>query len=413
MPPVSNEGSSMFRPRKPVSFLVVVAAAVCCSIPTALAGIPQKPAAQKAAVTLAAPSLQYVGPLEGVEQFYTQQNADTKVQQALDTGMNVIRVRLRWKYTSGAPSANTTAVCNLAHAAEEKGLKAIILSLEPDQTVWPLAQTDMDRFLTNISNYDQGLFDSGSDCIAHPSNLQVMWMFGNEPNVHTFCDGSDKGFNPPSGLLAQHKECAKREALLLHNSYAFIQTEKVKYGQNLKPIDLQVIGGGLSSNDAPIDLLQKYFQARTDLGYKSCDMDYFGFHPYGLGGNPFYGLRLETKVAATLKVNGCGVPIFYTEMGFTTAPPLDNSHPCPAYAKNTPEAQYISLLGTAFSMTLSTKNVVGYINMQLNDEVCRSGGWSSGLYYSDGTPKPFHDQARQIFQNALSPQLRVATPPTN
>ena len=399
----------MFRLRKPVVFLVVVAAAACCSIPTALAGkSPQPPARTKSA---APAPLQYAGALEGVEEFYNPQEAEAKVQQALDTGLNTIRIRLLWNLDPLPHLRDTRAVCYAAHAAEAKGLKALILSLEPTQTVWPLIQGDVDLFLANIGNYDQGLFDQGSNCIAHPSKLQIIWMIGNEPNVHYVCDGSDKDpYHPRWGMLVEHQKCAEREALLLHASYAFIQGEEKKYG-----VDLKVIGGGLSSNDAPFDLLARFFQARQDKGYPpGCDMDYFGFHPYPLGKNngPYYGFNLYPTLVKMLRANKCTVPIFYTEMGYTTTPPANGSRPC-SYFEGAflSEEQYAETLNNAVAMSLS-QGVIGVINMKLNDEFCRVNGWSSGLYYSDGTPKPFLDQVRTIFQNALNPLRQAASPPT-
>lgn len=413
----------MFRPRKPVSFLVVIAAAACCSIPTAHAGAMAHPltAQTGSAVTTAASNLQYVGTLEGVEQFYDPQKAEAKVQQAIATGENTVMVRVLWNYAALPPSINTTEVCNAAHAAEKYGLKTLILSLEPTQTVWPLSQPDLEWFTNNIKAYDKMLFDpvSKSDCISDHSPLQIIWNIGNEPNVHYVCDGSDKDpkTRPIGGMLAEHQACATRMALLYHASYSFIQQEKQKpeYKTSLKPNDLQVIVGGLSSNDAPFDMLTRYFQARHDLGYTPCgDMDYFGFHPYPLGksNGPYYGFNLYPKLVKMLKAHGCTVPIFYTEMGFTTRPPSDGSHPCDLFANAfLAEEQEAQTLNNAVAKSIS-QGVIGIINMQLNDEICRVNGWSSGFYYSDGSPKPFRDQVRQIFQNALSPQLRVASPPT-
>jgi hypothetical protein len=383
------------------------------SAPNAHAAPPShQPASKKAMI---AGPLQYTGSLEGVEKFYTQQDADRKAQQAVDSGLNTIRVRLLWNFESLPPSRNTHAVCNLARAGEQKGLKAVILSLEPTKAVWPLIQPDIDRFLANIGEYDKALFDAGSECIAHPSKLQVIWMIGNEPNIDNFCDGSDKDPKTrPDGMLAQHQACADRMVRLYHASYDFIRQEKEKYKDTLKPgIDLQMIGGGLSSNDAPFDLLARYFQIRRDLGFTGCDMDRFGFHPFPLHqeNGPYFGFKLEPKLAAMLRANKCPVPIFYTEMGFTTRPPADGSHPCDKFANAfLGEEQFAEVVNNAVAMARS-QGVIGIVNMQLNDESCRTNGWSSGLYYSDGTPKPFLGQVRQIFQNALNPPPAAAAPP--
>jgi hypothetical protein len=400
----------MIRLRKPVVFLVVVAAAVCCSISTANAvNKPHQPVPKQAV----APALQYAGTLEGSEEFYTPQDAEAKVQQALNTNENTILVRVLWDYTALPPSINTTEVCNLAHAAEKYGLKAIILSLEPTQTVWPLIKPDMDWFLDNIRAYDRMLFDpvNKSDCLSDHSQLQIMWSIGNEPNVHYVCDGSDKDpkTRPVGGMLAEHQACATRMALLYHASYKAIRDEKTKYG-----VDLKVIVGNLSSNDAPLDQMAKYFQARQDLGYPPCgDMDYFGFHPYPLGesNGPNYGFNLFPKLVKLWKSHNCTVSIFYTEMGFTTKPPADGSRPCTYFeGAFLSEEQAAQTLNNAVAMSLS-QGVIGVINFKLNDEKCRQGGWSSGFYYSNGDPKPFLDQVRNIFQNALNPQRRAASSP--
>lgn len=384
--------------------LAVSVAALSLAAPSALA-VHALPDSSVPAPTAAAAPLQYIGALEGVESFDTPQDAAMHVQQALDTGLNTLRVRLVWNYSSGAPSSNLTAVCNVAHAAEQLGLKALVLGLEPAQTVWPVVGNPADRgwFEANLRDYDRKLFDPGSGCLARPSNLQIMWLIGNEPNVHTFCDGSDKGTGSPSGLLAQHQACADSLAPLMHESYATIQADEKQYN-----VDLKVIQAGLSSNDAPLDLLIKYFQERRTLKYVGCDADYIGFHPYPLHKNLLYGLGLVPKLVALLQANGCALPIFFTEGGFTTAPPADGSRPCPSSNASVTQSQYTTLLSDLLA-TGVRYGVVGYINMLIQDDPC--GGWSSGWYYSDGTPKPFRDQVRQIFLSALNPQRRLASQP--
>jgi len=344
-----------------------------------------------------------IGVTMGIHEFYTEAAADTMMQRVHDSGLSAVRVVIVWNHDYLPHSRDTHAICYAAHAAQAQGLRTLIIGLEPSRDVWPLIQGDLDLFDNAIGNVDQGLFDPGSSCLARPSGLQIVWMIGNEPNVETFCDGSDKGLNPPVGTLAVHQECAEREALLLHSSYAFVQADERKYGVNLP-----VIGGALSSNDAPFDFLRRFCKARKALGYKAPDMDYVGFHPYpdGPADGPYFGLKLEPRLAAELESKQCfgrAVPVVYTETGYETDPPPDKGYTGSSArtAFVSSEAKYPSLFRHALRMTLS-QGVAGYFNMLLDDEQRLNPGWQSGWYYWDRSPKSFLPSVEKLVANVAA-----------
>jgi len=374
-------------------------------------------------------SLQYVGFMMGIHEFYNYDQALMMMQKVRTQGVNTVRVFIRWDYKPAPVSSDLQGVANAAKAAEQVGLKALILNLTPTQTVWPLNDYDMTWFKNNIVAYDQVLFDPSSDYISHPSPLQIIWAIGNEPNIDTFCNGADKDPKTAAvGWQDQHKVCADREARLLHASYGLIRSEKAYYQSkgSLKPNDLQVIGGLLSSNDAPLDFITQWIKARQNLGFKTCDMDIFGYHPYTMpGGNLYSGFYLVPKLVAALKAMKCPLPIIFTEMGYPTRPPVDpgsdlrstltrmgyNELPGGNIDPGMPLSQYVGTIDEAMKITLSYPQVIGALNMLLNDERRITNGWQSGWCYWDGSPKPFLSQVQQIFQDALIPRP-VTTPRT-
>jgi hypothetical protein len=369
----------------------LAAAAAACCLP-----LPDAYGTSKASAVLPLG----IGVTMGIHEFYTEAAADQMMQRVHDSGLNAVRLVILWNHDYLPHSRDTHAICFAARAAEARGLRTLIIGLEPSKSVWPFIQDDLELFDNAIGNIDQGLFDAGSNCLTRPSSLRIVWMIGNEPNVETFCDGSDKGLNPPVGMLAEHQECAAREALLLHSSYAFIQADERKYG-----VELPVIGGALSSNDAPFDFLGRFCEARKTLGYKAADMDYFGFHPYadGPADGPYYGLKLEPRLAATLRSRQCfgrSVPVVYTEIGYETEPPPDKGYTGSAArsAFVSSEANYPSLFRHALRMTVS-QGVAGYFNMLLDDEQCLNPGWQSGWYYWDRSPKPFLPEVEKLLTN--------------
>jgi hypothetical protein len=422
--------------------MVAIAAALCCSIPTANAAKPHPHAHMHAgivapvgnpAASKAPRALQYVGFMMGDHEFYTQAQAHLMMQRVHDQGVNTVRLFIRWNHTPGPPFYDLQAVAYAAQAAEQVGLKALILGLTPTQSSWPLSDYDLQWFKDNITAYDKVLFDPDSHYLSHPSPLQIIWAIGNEPNVDTFCTGADKDPKTAKvGWPAQHQACADREARLLHTAYPLIQSEKTnpEYLGSLKSNDLLVIGGLLSSNDAPLDFMTQWIKARQDLGYKTCDMDIIGYNPYTMpGGDLYSGINLVPDLVKALKAMKCPVPIFFTEMGYPTRPPVDpGSKLADTLARmgytdipatidpGLPLLDYIPTVSHAMALTLGYTQVIGALNMLLDDEQRVTNGWSSGWYYysKDGQlfPKPFLAQVQQIFRNALNPPSVVVKPPT-
>jgi hypothetical protein len=414
--------------------LVVLAAAVavfCLPLAEAQAAQPGHNVAKAkvAAVAITAPSLknhlQFAAVALGRENYFTPDQARGTRQRIDGAGFQGARVVVIWNGGSSPPSYDLDAVCNAAQASA--GHKVFMPNLRPDKNGWPSDAASLKAYTDTLAAFDTKIFtgtgSNGQPCwpAATPPQ-QFMWMIGNEANSHDFCNG-DQSTND---LLEIHKVCALRNAMLLHSSYVFLKGkngEEGKYGRSIL-----VVGGGLSSHDAPFDLLTKFLQDRKNLGYTGCDMDDFGFHPYSLNATDIYsGLALEPRVEAMLKAAGCPLKIIYTEMGVETAipggpgynyngvsncaKPASGGQPATPGALCVPEDQIPTVYKRFIQIMQSQPDVIGFMNFELDDEQYYSG-WQSGFYYFSHYPKSFISATKALFDNLNAVPAQPTVPPT-
>jgi hypothetical protein len=395
----------MSRLRK-LALLAATAAAFCLSVSPALAGShasPHHPAAQASAAPSDSAHLQFSAVALGRENYFFPDQAQQTRQRIDSAGFQGERVVIVWNGSAVPDHYDLDAACNAAQVSS--GQKVLMLNLRPDRNSWPADEASLGAFEQTIDTIDARVFwgtgSNGQPCwpsIAPPQ--QFMWMVGNEPNSHDFCNGDSS----TSDLLAIHRVCAQREALLLHRSYAFIKGQnwqdpsgqQGKYGHLI-----MVVGGGLSSHDAPYDYLSDYLKDRTVLGYKTCDMDYFGFHPYALNAtDPYSGFRsVETKLVPALKAAGCPLKVIYTEMGVETvtptAPGFNYNGTAPIGVCYVREDQMPAVYQQFIKLMQSQPDVIGFMNFEIDDEQGLNG-WQSGFNYFSGFPKPFVPVLRPI-----------------
>lgn len=404
----------MFRMRT-LAVLAATVAAVCLSVPIcAQAGSFTLPAVQQAQASLktalplqyhagdgihigpaaqhvrsvvkSVSHLQFSGVALGRENFFDRDQS-AKARLRIDgAGFQAVRDVFIWNGTDTPSDVDLTAACNAAQVSG--GLKVLMFNLRPGPKSWPADQASLDAYNKTLDAFLNKIFKgTGTDglpCLPAVSPPQIMLMIGNEPNSHTFCVGSGTSKDP---LETMHQACAIREAILLHSSYAFIQSEELTYGRSIL-----VVGGGLSSHDAPFDFLTRYLQAIKNLGYKTCDMDYFGYHPYALNAtDPYSGFpAVESKLVPMLKAAGCPLKIIYTEMGVETVIPNGYSYTgtAPAGVYCASEADMPAVYTQIVKIIQAQPDVIGFMNFELDDEV-NLGGWQSGFYYYSFYPKPF------------------------
>lgn len=402
----------MLRCRTLLVILAATAAALALSVLPALAG------------PKAGSNLQFSGFALGRENYFTPQMAQATRQREDGAGGQAMRIVFIWNGTAVPAGIDLDAACNAAQVSDSQ--KVLMLNLRPDKNAWPSDQASLDAFNQTIDAIDAKIFwgsgSNGQPCwpaVSPPP--QFMWMIGNEPNSKDFCNGDQSS----NDLMLIHQVCARREALLLHSSYAFIKgqpgsdqlSQQTKYGHAIS-----VVGGGLSSHDAPFDLLTKYFQAKSKLGYKSCDMDYFGYHPYALDAkNRYSGFKaVETTLVPALKAAGCPLKIIYTEMGAESAIPggpqdgynYNGSAPDPNKVLTVPESEFVGMWQQFVQIMQGQPDVIGFMNFELDDERDLSG-WQSGFYYFSGYPKSFTAAMKPLFGSIGDPlAAKASLPPT-
>jgi hypothetical protein len=337
------------------------------------------------------PPLTYLGAAMGMYEFSTPEKADSMMQRARDSGLNSIRANMDWHGESVPPSYNLDSACNAARSADQYGLKALVLDLMPQRDYW---QANNSGFVGAIGAYDARLF---SGCLSPLSQLQIMWMIGNEPNVKTFCGYQDPAQTEATAVTIRHRMCAKQAAMLYHAAYPFIKSDAKKYG-----VQMSVIGLGLSTHQDPMDFISQFCQARQRLGYKTPDMDYAALHPYILPDSvdQLSGYTLVPQAYAALQAKGClgsSVQMFFSEGGWETVTPDNQGYTCysPPSILSVPDDQYAALLGQGLQLSrkLGSK---AYFNELLLDQQCLNPGWQSGWFNWDGTPKPFLPAVRDV-----------------
>lgn len=409
--------------------LAVIAAAMSLAVPNAIAsngatgmtyGWPTaKPYKAPAAGTRifrvrAGSHLQFAAVTLGRENDFTPDLAAATRQREDNVGFQGERIVFIWNGTAVPADHDLNAACNAAQVSS--GHKVLMFNLRPDRNQWPADQVSLDAFNQTIDAIDKQIFwgtgTNGQPCWpATAPPQQFMWMIGNEPNSRDFCNG-DGSTNDLSGI---HKVCAQREVLLLHSSYGFIkgQNPQDSSGQQGKYGHLiSVVGGGLSSHDAPFDLLRQFLTDRK--GNKTCDMDYFGFHPYALNSkDPYGGFGLEPQIEAMLKAGGCPLKIIYTEMGVETSIPnlpgynYNGASNCTQFpggpgALCVSEDAFVATFQRFIQIMQGQPDVVGFMNFELDDEQNFSG-WQSGVDYFSGYPKSFVGALKPILMAIGNP----------
>jgi hypothetical protein len=321
--------------------------------------------------------------------FVNGTQANSTIKAVKDIGSNSIRLVVRGNGKAHPEPFQLDAVCNAAQAMVSNHMSTLILNLLPRNTGWPNTDEGRNNFISTYNDFLGYLLSKPAGCalgalpdgtVAPMLSIQVMPV--NEPNISTFCDAGTDDDN------LRHQICADWAARLVHLVYADIQAEESGYG-----VQIPVIGLSLGSHHNPVGFLSAYCKSRAALGYSGTDMEYIGFHPYALQGSndAMSGVRMTPELQAAVKACfGKAIPVKYTEVGWETTSPADKGYTCstPSSVLQVDPASYPAL--EVQMSRLATKYVVqGIYNFLLVDEQCLNPGWQSGMYYWDGSPKPF------------------------
>jgi hypothetical protein len=360
-----------------VGRVVVVALAVLALAPVARAGGPAM----------------LVGTADDTVRQPTLVAAKAKMGQLRLAGFDAVRVTQTWVPGAVAPSAEDVGVLqNVVGAAKLYGMEVMVAVSQFGSRTTPLTQkdqTDFASYVGSIAREVPGIRD---------------FIIGNEPNTNRFWlpqfnpDGSDAAAPAYESLLALTYDAVKA----------------------VSP-QLNVIGGALGPHggDKPPPADNKHSPTTfiTDMGaaYRASGrakpiMDEFAIHPYEDNSSQPPTTTHSTTTTITIAdydklvgllgkafdgtaQPGSTLPIVYGEFGVETQIPPEKQ---PLYngreSDNTkPVTEQIQgdYYRQAVGLSFCQANVRGVMILHAYDEptLGPSGGWQSGVFYADGTPK--------------------------
>jgi hypothetical protein len=245
-------------------------------------------------------------------------------------------------------------------------------------------------------------------------------IVGNEPNLSTF-------WKPQFGAGGSDL-AARAYADLLARSYDAIKTARP---------EAQVLGGALSPRGAdrpggsrpthsPTTFIRDLGAAFRTSGRDRPFMDAFAFHPYMEASKDSPSARHPENTTITIAdypklvslldqafrgtaQPGADLPVYYTEFGVQTVVPaskrrfyadLDSPARTDSVSFETQASYYRRALGLAYCQP----TVRGLFVFHTFDEPSL-GGWQSGLYFADRTPKPSLPAFKRTVADLRSGQL--------
>jgi len=319
--------------------------------------------------------------------------AQAQVDISHDAGFGAAIVSATWVRGQRKPSPSLLRVLrNVAASARSDGMRLYVVSwhgLGRDTPRGPAERADFAAY-------------TGALVQALPSLAGV--IVGNEPNLSTF-------WKPQFGARG-HDLAAREYADLLARSYDAVKA--VSPG-------VRVLGGALSPRGAdrpggrrpthsPTAFIRELGAAYRASHRSRPLMDAFAFHPYmqasrippsaahtkntsiTLADYPKLVALLDEAFRGTRQPGGTQLPIYYTEFGVQTrVPPAKlrfyDDRDSPARTDSVPFAVQAAYYRRALALAYCQPTVRGLFVFHTFDEP-GLGGWQSGLYFADRTPKP-------------------------
>jgi hypothetical protein len=389
-----------------MSILRIVALLALCAVLFCGAAAAKPPTDQgKVASSKLWPPLQMVGTSDNWGMYDSPDPAQPEkfIKMVKDAGFNTERLYIQWNPASPSPTQDQQRqLCNAATQVALNGVRNLILTMPPPPDAQPLEDATRQPYMYTWEKYFSYLFDPRFGCVsgnaswngqAVPKLASVYVQPMNEMNLGTFC-------RPQTDTT--HDLCASLAVQMRAYTYPRFKQLGQTYG-----VQVNVIGGGLSSHHGPLAYMQSECRVMKTLGIKSANMDIFGFHPYSLPGssNPMSGFLMLPKLKKLIKLcYGRDLPVIYDEYGAETVATPEMGYTCSS-ERAAMRLGYAER-ATVYRMALETarqQGVIGVIFFLLQDERCLNPGWQSGLYSWDGTPKPDQPEIRQAVQQALAP----------
>jgi hypothetical protein len=320
------------------------------------------------------------------------QFAQSQVDLSRDAGFNAAVVTATWQPGQRSPAPATVQVLgNLAKAAKRAHLELLVVVWNGLGENTPRGPSGRADFAAYTAALVRALPDVGAVIVGNEPNLSTFW------NPQFGPGGRDVAANAYEDLLARSYDAIKgaRSSVLV-------------LGGGLSPRGADR-PGGLRPTHSPTAFIRDLGAAYRASGRAEPIMDAFAFHPYmqaskdspttahpdnttitiadysklvGLLGEAFHGTRQRGKT----------LPIYYTEFGVQTAVPPDKRHAytdltSPAASDTVSFAQQAAYYRRALELAYCQPTVDGLFVFHTFDEA-DLGGWQSGLYFADRTPKP-------------------------
>ena len=330
-----------------------------------------------------------------VDDSLVQQNrgfAQSQVDVSRDAGFDAAAVSATWQRGQREPPAGLVYLLRNVSAATSRADMQLVV------VIWHGLGRDTPR--TPAERADFAAYAAA--LVQALPQVQAV-VVGNEPNLSTF-------WKPQFGAGGSDL-AARAYADLLARSYDAIKTARP---------EVQVLGGALSPRGAdrpggsrpthsPTSFIRDLGAAYRASGRDRPFMDAFAFHPYMEASKDSPSARHPENTTITLAdypklvslldeafrgtaQQGARLPVYYTEFGVQTAVPaakrrfyadLDSPARTDSVSFETQAAYYRRALELAYCQP----TVRGLFVFHTFDEPSL-GGWQSGLYFADRTPKP-------------------------
>ena len=334
---------------------------------------------------LAGPSLR-VG---AVEDAAIWGNPSVEMERARQAGFDSVRMTVQWSAGSNSPThALITKVRSACSAAVARGIQPIVSIYNTSSTSTPADDVSRAQFVQFVRNVVASLPQVSTFIVGNEPNSNYYWL----PQFDS--SGHDAAAAAYEQLLAASYDTIKA-----------IRPNATVIGGALDPRGTDDPSGSKQTN-SPTTFIRDLGAAYRTSGRTAPIMDVFDEHVYADNSSLPPSMRHAsttvaeadyTKLVALLGAafdgtaqRGSTLPILYGEFGVESTIPVEKSR---AYSGAEPdssgavdEATQARYYTEAFKLALCQPNVIGIMVFHVEDESAL-GGWQSGPYYADGTPK--------------------------
>jgi hypothetical protein len=343
--------------------------------------------------------------------------ATAQLALARDAGLgDAVRVTLLWSRGRRTPKQ-----------ANEDALRTLLDGAAATRTTVYLHAYPYGSSQTPLTEHDQGDFAAWLAAIARGAPLLRHVIVGNEPNLNRF-------WMPQFGPVGEDV-AAPSYLSLLSRSYDALKA--------VSPA-IEVLGGALAhagvdrpgtgrDTHSPTAFVRDLGSAYRASGRAVPVMDAFAYHPYMLSSDQPPTLAHPNSTTITIAdygklvallgeafdgtgQRGSSLPIVYDEFGVESQVPAAKqglySGTEPATTHPVLEARQAAYYADALRLAFCQPTVRAILVFSLQDET-PLGGWQSGVYYADATPKAslagVRYAARRLHRNAIAscPGLEV------